>query len=195
MPTVVLALIAILVLALAIIAVVVMGMHGTGRKTVPDLTNVMARTARQLNGEGQPPRGLLLLFNEIDEVNPADLDPRQLPGKIRSSIVSARSAASPVPATEDTPARPKKRNGKQVPPPDPVVVAEPADPTTVAEVTDGAEVVEALSLPPAAGDEDPYGLDSEPPLDMEDPYGVVEESELDEDTVVRLDLPKIASRG
>lgn len=195
MPTVVVALIAILVVALAVIAVVVMGVHGSGRKTMPELADVMARTARQLNGEGQPPRGLLLLFHEMDDVSSNDLNPRQITGRIRSSIASARSAASAQsptrpPAPEATP-RPAKRNGHgPAAPADLVVHAAPlgaaADATQLGGPVAGPEAVDAV--------EDPYGL-TVPAADVDpaDPYGLAQASDTQDDTVVRVDLPHVPS--
>ncbi len=84
----------ILGLAAAVIAVVVMGMEGTGRTKHPEIADAMARTARHLNGEGQPPRGLMMLFDEVNEVSAVDLDPRKVSGRIKESLASARSARS-----------------------------------------------------------------------------------------------------
>ena len=68
MPVMIFTMLIVLVLAAAIIAVVVMGMEGTGRRQHPEIAEAMARTARHLNGEGEPPRALVQLFDEIDEV-------------------------------------------------------------------------------------------------------------------------------
>ncbi|MFV0406217.1 MAG: hypothetical protein ACK5LN_05265 [Propioniciclava sp.] len=177
MPTVVLALLAIVVLAVLIIVVVLVGMHGVGRTKAPDLANAMARTARQLNGEGQPPRGLMLLFNEMDEVSAADLDPRQIPGKIRSSIASARSAAS---APSPTP--PAEVAADPSPPPVAVATVDPPTKVSVAASPIGAsgpesggedlaeQLAAALASPVSLDEEDPYGLN--PEADPDDPYGV-----------------------
>ena len=56
MPIMILTLLVVLVLAVVIIAVVVMGMEGTGKERHPEIANAMARTARHLNGEGEPPK-------------------------------------------------------------------------------------------------------------------------------------------
>ena len=88
MPVMIFTMLIVLVLAAAIIAVVVMGMEGTGRRQHPEIAEAMARTARHLNGEGEPPRALVQLFDEIDEV--PDLNVRDLPDKLRN----LRSAAS-----------------------------------------------------------------------------------------------------
>lgn len=93
-PIVVVALIAIVLIALLVIAVVIIGVHGVGRKRAPELADVMTRTARQLNGDAAPPRGVRMIFDEMDRVSASDLSPRQLSGRIKSSIASARSAKS-----------------------------------------------------------------------------------------------------
>lgn len=94
MPAVVFTMLVILVLAAAVIAVVVMGMEGTGKEQHPEIAHAMARTARHLNGEAEPPKGLVMFFDEVSDVPVPDLkDLRSVPGKIRS-LRSARSAAS-----------------------------------------------------------------------------------------------------
>lgn len=97
MPEMIFTMLVVLVLAAAVIAVVVMGMEGTGSKQHPEIAEAMARTARHLNGEGEPPRALVQLFDEMDEV--PDLNMREIPDKLRSlrsaaSAWSARSAQS-----------------------------------------------------------------------------------------------------
>lgn len=99
MPAVIFTMLIVLGVAAGIIAVVVMGMEGTGRARHPEIADAMARTARHLNGEGRPPRGLTQLFDEIDEVNASDFDPRQIPGRLKSSIASVRTAVSARSAT------------------------------------------------------------------------------------------------
>jgi hypothetical protein len=101
MPIMILTLLVVLVLAVVIIAVVVMGMEGTGKERHPEIANAMARTARHLNGEGEPPKALVNLIDEFEEA------PRDLPNKLRSlrsarSAVSAASASLPE-AAEPTP--------------------------------------------------------------------------------------------
>lgn len=91
MPIMIFALLAVLVLAVVVIAVVVMGMEGTGRDKHPEIADAMARTARHLNGEGEPPKALRTLFDEIDDVPQVAV--RDLPQKLRS-MRSARSATS-----------------------------------------------------------------------------------------------------
>lgn len=82
----------ILLIAGVIIAIVVMGMEGTGRQSHPEIAQVMAKTAKHLNGDGEPPAALVTLFDEIDEVPP--LDVREIPGRLRSAASSARSSVS-----------------------------------------------------------------------------------------------------
>ncbi len=91
MPATIFAMLVILAVAAAIIAVVVMGMEGQGRDQHPEIADAMARTARHLNGEADPPRGLVALFDEIEEV--PELNIRELPARIREKR-SARSAPS-----------------------------------------------------------------------------------------------------
>ena len=103
MPIMILALLVVLVLAVIIIAVVVMGMEGTGKERHPEIAHAMARTARHLNGEGEPPKALMNLIDEMEDA------PRDLPNKLRSlrsarSAVSATSASVPEePESEATP--------------------------------------------------------------------------------------------
>ena len=100
-PAVIFTMLIVLGVAAGIIAVVVMGIEGTGRSRHPEIADAMARTARHLNGEGRPPKGLTQLFDEIDDVSASDFHPRQIPGRLKSSLaaVSARSAASARSAT------------------------------------------------------------------------------------------------
>lgn len=103
MPIMILALLVVVVLAVVIIAVVVMGMEGTGKDKHPEIAHAMARTARHLNGEGEPPKALLTLFDEIDEVPQVRV--RELPNKLRL-MRSARSAASADPPEEASQPKP-----------------------------------------------------------------------------------------
>lgn len=103
MPAVVFTMLVILVVAAAVIAVVVMGMEGTGKDQHPEIANAMARTARHLNGEAEPPKGLVSFFDEVSEVPVPDLkDLKAVSGKIRS-LRSARSATSASSAPSATP--------------------------------------------------------------------------------------------
>ncbi len=99
MPAVIFTMLIVLGVAAGIIAVVVMGIEGTGRSRHPEIADAMARTARHLNGEGRPPKGLTQLFDEIDDVSASDFHPRQIPGRLKSSIASVRSAVSARSAT------------------------------------------------------------------------------------------------
>jgi hypothetical protein len=74
-----LVMVVILAVAIGIVAVVAMGMQGAGRERAPELANVMAETARHLNGDAEPPQGLVEFFEELP-------DPR------RPSASSATSA-------------------------------------------------------------------------------------------------------
>ncbi|MBP8918421.1 MAG: hypothetical protein R2719_12965 [Micropruina sp.] len=78
MAVALLVMVVILALAIGIVAIVAMGMQGAGRERVPELANVMAETARHLNGDADPPQGLVGFFEEIP-------DPRR-------SATSAKSA-------------------------------------------------------------------------------------------------------
>jgi uncharacterized protein YoxC len=69
--------VAIVAIALCIIAVVAVGMQGSLADKAPEVANVLANTARHLNGEADPPQGLVEFFDEIPK-----------------SAASARSAAS-----------------------------------------------------------------------------------------------------
>ena len=81
MAVALLVMVVILALAIGIVAVVAMGMQGAGRDRAPELANVMAETARHLNGDADPPQGLVEFFEEI-------------PSR-RGSAHSATSAALP----------------------------------------------------------------------------------------------------
>jgi hypothetical protein len=71
--------IGILVVALVVIAVVAMGENGVMADRAPELVDLMATTARHLNGDAEPPKVLVDLFEEIPE--------------LRSSAHSADSAS------------------------------------------------------------------------------------------------------
>jgi len=64
-----LVMVVILAVAIGIVAIVAMGMQGAGRQRVPELANVMAETARHLNGDAEPPQGLVGFFEEIPARN------------------------------------------------------------------------------------------------------------------------------
>lgn len=102
MPIMFLALLVVMVFALVIIAVVVMGMEGTGKDKHPEIAHAMARTARHLNGEGEPPKALLALFDEASELPETEAQdvPDKLPVARSSRSVQAdqQESASGVPA-------------------------------------------------------------------------------------------------
>ncbi|MBK8459271.1 MAG: hypothetical protein WAS07_05615 [Micropruina sp.] len=68
MPLALVVMVVILALAIGIVAVVAMGMQGAGKERVPELASVMAETARHLNGDAEPPKGLVDFFDEIPEI-------------------------------------------------------------------------------------------------------------------------------
>jgi hypothetical protein len=63
--------IGILVVALVVIAVVAMGENGTMSDRAPELADLMATTARHLNGDAEPPKLLVDLFEELPELRPS----------------------------------------------------------------------------------------------------------------------------
>ncbi len=81
MAVALLVMVVILAIAIAIVAIVAMGMQGAGRERAPELANVMAETARHLNGDAAPPQGLVEFFEEIPDMR-------------RGSATSAKSANS-----------------------------------------------------------------------------------------------------
>ncbi len=75
--------VAIIAIALCIIAVVAVGMRGSLSDRAPEVANVLANTARHLNGDADPPQGLVEFFQET----------ARSAASARSAM-SARSAAS-----------------------------------------------------------------------------------------------------
>ncbi|MGC3993722.1 MAG: hypothetical protein QM779_06405 [Propionicimonas sp.] len=75
--------VAIVAIALCIIAVVAVGMRGSLAERAPEVANVLANTARHLNGDADPPQGLVDFFDEL---------PRS--ASSARSAASARSASS-----------------------------------------------------------------------------------------------------
>ncbi len=65
MAVALLVMVVILAIAIGIVAIVAMGMQGAGRERAPEIANVMAETARHLNGDAEPPQGLVEFFEEI----------------------------------------------------------------------------------------------------------------------------------
>lgn len=80
----------IVVVALAIIAVVAVGMNGSMADKAPELADVMANTARHLNGDAEPPKVLVDLFEEIPELRPS----------ARSADSASAVRPSPAPASD-----------------------------------------------------------------------------------------------
>lgn len=106
LPTI-FAMLLILLVAAAIFGMVVVGMEGTGRHRVSDLAQHLARAGRHLNGEADPPKGLVSFFEQAEEG--AD-DLRQLPSQLvkRRSASSASSAPSASGAEEEPSAHPAR---------------------------------------------------------------------------------------
>ena len=50
-------------LAGGVVAMVVMGVEGRGRERAPQIAETLGKTARHLNGEAEPPPGLLRLLH------------------------------------------------------------------------------------------------------------------------------------
>lgn len=91
------AMIIIVALAAIVLGMVVVGMEGQGRWRAPEMASTLAKAGRHLNGEAEPPKGLVQLFEEAEDG--AD-DLRQLPANLRSrSGASTRSGASASSAT------------------------------------------------------------------------------------------------
>ena len=66
--------IAIVAIALCVIAIVAVGMRGSLSDKAPDFANMMANTARHLNGDAEPPQGLVDFFEEIPDIRPKSAD-------------------------------------------------------------------------------------------------------------------------
>ena len=66
--------IAIVAIALCVIAIVAVGMRGSLSDKAPDFANMMANTARHLNGDAEPPQGLVDFFEEIPDIRPRSAD-------------------------------------------------------------------------------------------------------------------------
>jgi len=60
----------VLVLALVIIAIVAVGMNGPVSDDAPEIASVLASTAKHLNGDAEPPQGLVNFFEEIPDLRP-----------------------------------------------------------------------------------------------------------------------------
>ena len=103
----------ILILAVGIIAVVVMGIEGTGKGQHPDIAEAMARTAKHLSGDADPPQGLRDFARELDQTGVPSI--RDIPAKVRSfrsasSAASAASAASASPVADSDDDRPSEES-------------------------------------------------------------------------------------
>lgn len=172
MPIMIFTMLVVLVLAAVVIAAVAMGMEGAGRSQHPEIADAMATTARHLNGEGEPPRALVALFDEIDEV--PELDVRGIPGRLRSAV-SARSARSASSASSANAPEGSAAAGASVARVD-IAAAADDDPYGVAhvELGDTRERPDARAMLDAPAS-DPSG---------DDPYGVWG-SDADADTVDR----------
>lgn len=201
MPAVIFTMLVILGLAAAVIAVVVMGMEGTGRTRHPEIADAMARTARHLNGEGQPPRGMMLLFDEMHDVSAADLDPRKVPGRIKRSIASARSAVSASSASSaasaPVPEAPESTEEATIPRRTPQPPSDATIPQDEVRAWLDSDAEEIAWLPDSANDDgDPReraaddvarALAAPPEEEFDDPYGVAGSSG---ETVVHVDLSR-----
>ena len=66
--------VAIVAIALCVIAIVAVGMKGSLSEKAPEFANVMATTARHLNGDANPPQGLIDFFEEIPDIRPKSAD-------------------------------------------------------------------------------------------------------------------------
>ncbi len=178
MAVMIFTMIVVMVIAVGVIAAVAMGMEGAGSAQHPEFAEAMARTARHLNGEAAPPRALVVLVDEMDEV--PELSVRDLPARIRSaaSSLSARSAASaPMVEPDETEALPEASAATEADEVAPVVpssdaASEPlvtADRARIAEASAAMEA--ALDAAPVADprEDDPYGIwGVDPDLDLAD---------------------------
>ena len=164
MPIMIFTMLVVLVLAAGVIAVVVMGMEGTGRTKHPEIAEAMQRTARHLNGEGEPPRALVAVFDEMDEVG--DINVRELPRKLRTAASAASAASANPPETES------------------------ADEEPAADPSAAISAALAAPAPEDPAEVDPYGVWG--PADLEAVGGdtVDRNATVDGDTVVRVRLPE-----
>ena len=182
MPIMIFTMLVVLVLAAGVIAVVVMGMEGTGRTKHPEIAEAMQRTARHLNGEGEPPRALVAVFDEMDEVG--DINVRELPRKLRTaaSAASAASARSARTAWSSLSAR----SAVSANPPE----TESADEEPAADPAAAISAALAAPAPEDPAEVDPYGVWG--PADLEAVGGdtVDRNATVDGDTVVRVRLPE-----
>ena len=73
--------IAIVAVALCVIAIVAVGMRGSLSEKAPEFANAMATTARHLNGDAEPPQGLVEFFEEMPDLRPKSADSAAEPPK------------------------------------------------------------------------------------------------------------------
>ena len=73
--------VAIVAVALCVIAIVAVGMRGSLSEKAPEFANVMANTARHLNGDAEPPQGLVEFFEEMPDLRPKSADSAAEPPK------------------------------------------------------------------------------------------------------------------
>lgn len=99
MSVVIIAMLVILVIAAGVIAVVVMGIEGTGSDQHPEIADAMARTARHLSGDAGPPQGLRVLARELDEVAMPSL--KAIPHKVRSAFSASSAASATAPEADE----------------------------------------------------------------------------------------------
>lgn len=71
----------IVAIALCVIAIVAVGMNGSLARKAPEFANLMANTAKHLNGDADPPQGLVEFFEEIPDMRPKSADSAAEPPK------------------------------------------------------------------------------------------------------------------
>lgn len=71
----------IVAIALCVIAIVAVGMNGSLARKAPEFANLMANTAKHLNGDADPPQGLVEFFEEIPDIRPKSADSAAEPPK------------------------------------------------------------------------------------------------------------------
>lgn len=75
----------IVIVALAVIAVVAVGMNGAMADKAPELADIMANTARHMNGDAEPPKALVEIFEEIPELRPSARSAESAPAILRDA--------------------------------------------------------------------------------------------------------------
>ena len=66
--------VALVAIALCVIPVVPVGIKKKLASKAPEFANVMANTAKHLNGDADPPQGLVEFFEEIEDIRPKSAD-------------------------------------------------------------------------------------------------------------------------